>query len=179
MKFQELALPGAYLIDMDVNSDNRGYFARTWCHDELAAKCLDTEVSQCSVSFNAKKGTLRGLHFQHAPHEETKIVRAVRGRIFDVIVDIRQGSPTFGKWVSAELSAENRRTIYVPKGFAHGFQTLEDDSELLYMMSAAYRPALQAGVLYNDPAIGIEWPLENPVMSDRDRTHPRLRELTK
>ena len=173
MRFVETRLPGSYLVELERREDERGSFARTWCRDELAAQGLSTEVSQCSVSRNKKAGTLRGLHFQSAPHEEVKLVRCTRGAIYDVIVDLRAGSKTAGEWIGVELTAEAGNALYVPKGFAHGFQTLVDESEVFYMMSDPYAPEASTGVRWDDPAFGIDWPAAaTRTISERDLTWP-------
>jgi dTDP-4-dehydrorhamnose 3,5-epimerase len=171
----ETALSGAFTIDVEPIADERGFFARTWCQRELEARGLETLVVQCSVSFNRHAGTLRGLHYQAAPHQEVKLVRCTAGAIFDVIVDLRAGSPTFARHVGVVLSARNHRMLYVPKGFAHGFQTLEPETEVTYQMSEFYHPDLACGVRWDDPALGIEWPSsDNRIMNERDRTYPDL-----
>jgi dTDP-4-dehydrorhamnose 3,5-epimerase len=176
VKFVPLALDGAYLIELEPRRDDRGSFARTWCRDELAAQGLDTRVAQCSTSHNARAGTLRGLHFQRPPHAETKVVRCTRGAIFDVIVDLRPGSPTHAAWFGTELSEERGNAMYVPEGFAHGFQTLTDGADVLYMISVPYAPDASAGVRWNDPAFAIEWPdAAARTISDRDRAWPDYR----
>lgn len=173
MKFIPTALAGAYVIDVEPMEDERGFFARSWCADELRAHGLDPNLAQCSVSFNRKKGTLRGMHYQGAPHEETKVVRCTAGSIYDVIVDVRPESPTFKKWISVELSAENRRMIYVPTGFAHGFQSLVENTEVFYMVSEFYHPESSRSVRWDDPQFAIEWPHEeHRVISSRDRDYP-------
>jgi dTDP-4-dehydrorhamnose 3,5-epimerase len=172
MIFSATALAGAYLIEPERLEDERGFFARTWCVDEFAARGLNPRLVQCSISFNRRKGTLRGMHFQAAPHEEAKLVRCTRGAIYDVIVDLRPDSPTFKRWTAVDLTAENRRMLYVPEGFAHGFQTLEDESEVSYQMSEYYHAASARGVRWDDPAFGIEWPVEERTISARDRHYP-------
>ena len=172
MKFEQSPLPGAFVVDLDRKDDERGFFARTFCHDEFSEHGLVADYAQSSVSFNKRKGTLRGMHFQKKPHEETKLVRCTMGAIYDVIVDLRPGSPTQTRWFGIELSAVNRRAFYVPKGFAHGFITLADESEVLYQISTQFHPESAAGVRWNDPAFTIEWPLEAVVMSGRDRSYP-------
>ena len=168
MKFIPTSLAGAHVIEPERLEDERGYFARTFCRDEFLAHGLNPDLVQCNVSFNAKKGTLRGMHYQTKPHEEAKLVRCTRGSIFDVIIDIRTNSPTIGKWFAVELSAANGLMLYIPEGFAHGFQTQEDGSEVFYQMSERYFPELARGIHWHDPAIGIHWPLPNPVVSQRD-----------
>lgn len=173
MVFTETKLKGAFIIELEKSEDERGFFARTFCVDEFQARGLNGRVVQCSISFNQKRGTLRGLHWQEAPHAEAKLLRVTRGAIFDVIVDVRAGSPTFRQWFGAELTADNRRQVYVPEGFAHGFQTLEDNTEVFYQMSASYAPELARGVRWNDPAFGIQWPpVERRIMSKRDANYP-------
>jgi dTDP-4-dehydrorhamnose 3,5-epimerase len=174
MIFTESPLRGAFLIDMSPAEDERGFFARSFCAEEFAKRSLPTHLAQCSVSFNARRATLRGLHFQAAPHEEEKLVRCTRGAVFDVIVDLRPESPTFRRWFGTELTAVNHRSMYVPKGFAHGFISLADDSEVLYMISVPYAPGFAKGLRWDDPALGIRWPLMPAVMSPRDAEHPLL-----
>lgn len=172
IKFLPTRLHGAYVIEIEKLEDERGFFARTFCRDEFAAHGLRTTFVQCNVSFNASKGTLRGLHFQVRPHEEAKLVRCTRGSIYDVIVDIRKESATYRQWVGVELTADTGRMIYVPQGFAHGFQTLEDDSEVFYQISEMHHPESARGLRWNDPAFGITWPLEHPIASARDAAYP-------
>jgi dTDP-4-dehydrorhamnose 3,5-epimerase len=158
VKFTPAPLAGAWLIDLEPIADERGSFARTWCEREMEAHGLVTRVVQCSVSRNTRKSTLRGMHFQAAPHEETKVVRCTRGAIFDVILDLRPGSATFKRWFGAELSAANGRALYVPAGMAHGFQSLVDDTEVAYQISEFHHPESARGVRWDDPAFSIEWP---------------------
>jgi dTDP-4-dehydrorhamnose 3,5-epimerase len=172
MIFTETALKGAYIIDLQPIEDERGFFARSFCLQEFAAYGLKTGVAQCNVSFNKIKGTLRGMHFQKPPKAEAKLVRCTRGEIFDVIIDLRPDSPTYCQWEGVVLSADNHRSLYIPEGFAHGFQTLEENSEVFYQMFECYAPECASGVRWDDPAIGIHWPLPNPVMSDKDRSYP-------
>jgi len=173
MKFIPLELAGAYVLELERREDERGFFARTWCRDELAAHGLTTELAQCSISRSALAGTLRGLHFQLAPHEEAKLVRCTAGTIFDVIVDLRPDSATCGEWLGVELDSARGNAVYVPKGFAHGFQTLVDNAEVLYMMSDPHDPDAARGVRWDDPAFGIDWPpAEVRTISERDRTWP-------
>jgi dTDP-4-dehydrorhamnose 3,5-epimerase len=174
MIFTETPLAGAYLIDMTRTADERGFFARTFCAAEFAAQGLTAPVSQCSVSFNARRGTLRGLHFQVAPHDEAKLVRCTRGAIFDAIVDIRETSPTHLRWFGAELTAANHRSLYIPQGFAHGFLSLADDTEVFYMISEPYAPGYARGLRWNDPALGIRWPGQPAVIAARDAEYPLL-----
>jgi len=172
MIFTESPLAGAYCVDIEQASDDRGFFARSYCAQEFVRHGLAATTQQCSVSFNVRKGTLRGLHFQAAPHDEEKLVRCTAGAIFDVIVDLRVGSPTHRGWYGTELSAANHRALYVPKGFAHGFITLCDDSEVYYMISVAYAAGSARGLRWNDPAFGIRWPFEPTVISARDAAYP-------
>lgn len=172
MKFAEAALPGVYFIDIEPLEDERGFFARVWCRDELERKSLASDLAQMSLSFNRRKGTLRGMHYQAAPHEEVKLVRCTRGAIYDVLLDLRRDSPTFRQWISAKLTAENRRTLYVPKGIAHGFQTLADDTEILYQISEFHHPESARGVRWDDPAFEIDWPDRRPILSERDVSYP-------
>jgi dTDP-4-dehydrorhamnose 3,5-epimerase len=169
MVFTELALAGAFLIEPERREDERGSFARTFCVEEFAAHGLNVAIAQCSVSYNRRRGTLRGLHYQAPPHGEDKLVRCTAGSAFDVVVDLRPGSVTFKRWCGVELSAANHRMLYVPAGFAHGFETLADDTELSYQMSKAQVPAAARILRWNDPAIGVAWPLPPAVMSAHDR----------
>lgn len=168
VKFIPTSLAGACVIEPEYLEDERGYFARTFCRDEFAAHGLNPQVMQCNVSFNLKKGTLRGMHYQAKPHEEAKLVRCTRGAVFDAIIDVRPQSRTFGKWFAVELSAANSRMLYIPEGYAHGFQTLEDTSEVFYQMAEKYLPESARGIRWNDPAIGILWPIADPIISQRD-----------
>lgn len=172
MKFLPTPLAGAYIVELAPIEDERGFFARSFCQDEFRQHGLDPAVAQCNVSFNRRRGTLRGLHYQAAPRAEAKLVRCTRGAIWDVIVDLRKGVPTARRWHAEELTADNRRALYIPAGFAHGFQTLVDDSEVLYQMSEFYHPESARGVRWDDPTLAIRWPLADPVMSPRDRAFP-------
>jgi dTDP-4-dehydrorhamnose 3,5-epimerase len=172
MLFTATELQDAYIIDLDRREDNRGFFARTWAQDEFESRGLVSRVVQANLSYNRTKGTLRGMHFQHAPYAETKLVRCVRGAIQDVIIDLRPASPSFKRWIGVELTAENRRALYVPEGFAHGFQTLVDDVEVMYQVSQAYTPSAEGGVRYDDPAFAIAWPLPPTEMSPKDTRWP-------
>lgn len=174
MKLVPTPLAGAYAVELERLEDERGFFARSFCRDEFRSRGLASVVAQCNVSWNPRRGTLRGLHFQAAPHEEAKLVRCTRGAIWDVIVDLREGSPTRLRWHALELTAENRTALYVPEGLAHGFQTLSDDAEVLYQMSVPYHADLARGVRWDDPRIGIRWPLADPIVSARDRAYPLL-----
>lgn len=169
MIFRETNLPGAFLIGPEPIEDERGSFARTWCRREFAAHGLCTDLAQCSISYNAREGTLRGMHYQVAPHAEAKLVRCTRGAIYDVILDLRPESPAYRRWVAAELTAANRLALFIPEGVAHGFQTLKDDCEVFYQISEFYEPACARGVRWDDPAFGIEWPpAGRRIISDRD-----------
>lgn len=172
MKFTESSLPGCYVIDIEPHRDDRGFFARAWCRNEFEAVGLNGALCQANLSFNAAEGTLRGMHYQLEPHGEAKLVRCTRGAIFDVAVDLRSDSPTFGQWFGAELSEENRRMLYVPESFAHGFQTLCDDTEVYYLVSEFYTPGAERGARYDDPAFGIEWPREVTAISEKDSSWP-------
>jgi dTDP-4-dehydrorhamnose 3,5-epimerase len=172
MTFQETSIAGAYLIGIDPFCDERGFFARTWCREEFAARGLNGKIAQCSISFNLRRGTLRGMHYQEAPYAEAKVVRCTAGAIYDVLIDIRPNSPTFQKWFAAELSSSNRAALFVPEGVAHGFQTLADSSEVEYQISEPYQAGYGRGVRWNDPAFGVQWPLEISVISERDRGYP-------
>lgn len=172
MQFRETSLPGAYIVEPDRRVDERGFFARTWCADVYRANGLNPCVAQSSVSLNTRRGTLRGLHYQAAPQEEAKLVRCARGSIFDVIVDLRADSPTYTRWYAVTLTAENGRMLYVPEGCAHGFQTLDDDTEVCYQISVAHAPGLARGIRWDDPTFRIPWPIESPILSDRDRAQP-------
>ena len=176
MIFTETALKGSYIISLEPYSDERGWFARTFCKKEFEAIGHHKEWVQMNHSFTTDKGTVRGMHFQLPPFSEIKMVRCVAGAVLDVIVDIREGSPTFLQWTGVELSAANKKMIYIPEGFAHGFQTLEENSELIYHHTAFYQPGVEAGLRYNDPAIKIDWPLAVQNISARDKEHPLLNE---
>jgi dTDP-4-dehydrorhamnose 3,5-epimerase len=168
MIFNETPIPGAFLIDLEKRGDDRGFFARAFCEKEFAAAGLVSRFVQVNNSLSAQKGTLRGMHYQLAPMAETKLVRCIRGSLYDVILDLRKDSPTFGKSFGAELSAENRRMMYVPKGFAHGFITLTDDAEAFYFVDEFYGPSYERGVRWNDPKFQIEWPIPPVVLSEKD-----------
>jgi dTDP-4-dehydrorhamnose 3,5-epimerase len=174
MTFTQTALKGSYIISLKPFSDERGWFARTYCKNEFAAIGHDKEWVQMNHSFTAEKGTVRGMHFQHPPFSEIKMVRCIAGAVLDVIVDIRNGSPTFLQQVSVELSAANKQMIYIPAGFAHGFQTLADDTELIYHHSEYYQPGVEGGLRYNNKILNIQWPLPVINVSERDNNHPLL-----
>ncbi len=171
MLFQPINLDGAYLIAMQKLEDERGFFARSWCASEFAEHGLDSQLVQCNVSFNTRKGTLRGMHYQAAPCAETKLVRCTRGAIYDIIIDLRPASHTYLQWTGITLSAENRLMLYVPKGFAHGFQTLADNTEVFYQMSDVYAPAYARGLRWNDPCFRLKWPLMVTVISTKDQQY--------
>jgi dTDP-4-dehydrorhamnose 3,5-epimerase len=175
MNFLDTALPGIFEIQIEPHFDERGFFARTWCRNELEQRGLSAEIAQCSVSFNPKEGTLRGLHYQVSPHAETKLVRCTKGSIFDVVLDLRPSSPKFKQWIGVTLTAENRKMIYIPEGCAHGFLTLEDDTEVFYQISEFYDPKSSRGVRWNDAAFQINWPSHVHVISERDRSFPDFR----
>jgi dTDP-4-dehydrorhamnose 3,5-epimerase len=172
MKFNPTPLAGAYTIDLEKREDERGFFARLFCVNEYDQHGLDRNIVQINNSLSKDKGTLRGIHYQLAPKAETKIVRCIKGSLYDVIVDLRPESPTFLKWFGAELSAENRTMMFVPKGFGHAFLTLEENTEAFYMVTEFYSPENERGLRWNDPKINIEWPIEPVVISDKDQRHP-------
>ena len=171
MIFTQTPLPGAFIIELEKRGDERGFFARTFCEKEFGAHQLATKFVQVNNSLSADRGTLRGMHYQLAPKGETKVVRCIRGSLYDMIIDLRKESPTFGQSFGAELSAENRRMLYVPKGFAHGFVTLVDQTEAFYFVDEFYAPELERGVRFNDPKFALKWPIEPVVVSDKDRNH--------
>lgn len=176
MLFQPTNLADAYLIDLEKATDERGFFARSWCVQEFAAHGLDSNLVQCNLSYNLRQGTLRGMHYQLAPFAETKLVRCIRGALYDVIIDLRPTSSTYLHWLGVTLSAENRTALYVPQGFAHGFQTLTDETEVFYQMSTFYAPEYARGLRWNDPRFNIEWPLPVTEMSARDQNYPDFTE---
>ncbi len=169
MIFSETRLPGAYVVEIKKIKDERGFFARTWDKDEFSKMELDSEFVQSSISANNKKGTLRGMHYQIEPYEESKIVTCTKGKIFDAIIDLRENSKTFKKWISIELSSSNHKILYIPKGFAHGFQTLEDNTEVHYDITQAHRPEYARGLRWNDPTFNIKWPLDVTTISNKDQ----------
>lgn len=172
MIFTESKLPGAFVLELDRKEDSRGHFARVFCVDEFKAHGLNSQVAQTSISFNRRAGTLRGMHWQAAPKREAKLIRCTRGAILDVIVDLRPDSPTYLAHLAVELTPENGRMLYVPEGFAHGFQTLVDDTEVFYQMSEFFAPECSRGARWNDPAFALTWPLASPILNDRDRNWP-------
>lgn len=177
MRFEPLPIEGAYAIGLQPAEDERGFFARTFSAEEFVERGLATDFVQRSISYNRQRGTLRGLHYQASPHQENKIVRCTRGAVFDVIVDLRVGTPGFGRWHAVELTADNRTSLYIPPGCAHGFQTLADDTEIYYEITPAYVPEAARGVRFDDPDLAIAWPVADPILSDRDRGLPLLRSL--
>ena len=172
MIFGETRLKGAYTIDLECVDDHRGFFARTFCREEFNKRGLNSSVAQCNISYNRKKGTLRGMHYQVAPHGEAKLVSCIAGSIYDVIIDLRANSETYCQWLAVEVSAQQRGMLYIPEGFAHGFQSLEDNTEVFYQMFQFYEPTAGRGVRWDDPAFGIEWPDGPRIISDRDKTYP-------
>ena len=172
MIFAETTLPGAYMVELEKRADERGFFARSWCEKEFREHNLNPRTVQCNISFNKRKGTLRGMHYQVAPAAEAKLVRCTQGAIYDVIIDLRPESETFKRHLGVMLTAESHKILYVPEGFAHGFQALEDNSKVFYQISEYYAPQYARGVRWNDPAFGIDWPIVEPIMVDRDRNYP-------
>ena len=168
MKFIEAYLSGSYTIKLDKIEDERGFFARSWCKKEFEKYGLNSEIVQCNISFNKKRGTIRGMHYQESPFAEVKMVRCIKGSIYDVIIDLRKDSATYLKWSSTVLSGENYKMIYVPQGFAHGFQSLEDNTEVFYQMTEFYHPESAKGVRWDDPLLNIKWPIQDPIISERD-----------
>ena len=171
MIFTEIEFKGVYIVEWHKLEDERGYFARSWCQHEFETHGLDSRLVQCNISFNRKKGTLRGMHYQLPPFAETKLVRCTRGAVYDVIVDLRPDSPTCSRWVGVELTPDNGKMLYVPRGFAHGFQTLEDDTEVFYQMSEFYAPEYARGVRWNDSQFKVIWPSQVTVISKRDQEY--------
>ncbi|QLH10215.1 dTDP-4-dehydrorhamnose 3,5-epimerase [Nitrosarchaeum sp. AC2] len=171
MKFINMEIEGCIIIEIEKKIDTRGFFARTWDREIFKKQNLNENLSQCSISFNNKKGTIRGIHFQIHPYSETKLVRCTRGSIFDVIIDLRTNSKTFKKWISVELSEENYKMIYMPEGVAHGFQTLENNTEVFYQMTQLYMPEFARGIRWNDPQFNITWPIKSPILSEKDSKH--------
>jgi dTDP-4-dehydrorhamnose 3,5-epimerase len=175
MRFLETALQGVWLIEFEPVLDERGFFARTWCREEFLRHGLNPNLAQCSLSFNKHRGALRGMHYQCEPHQEAKLVRCCSGAIYDVVLDLRRSSSTRGKWFAAELTPVNHKMLYVPEGCAHGFQSLQDESTVFYQISEAYHPDSARGFRWNDPAFAIQWPISDPIMSERDRSFPDYR----
>jgi dTDP-4-dehydrorhamnose 3,5-epimerase len=177
MIFRETKLARVFEITLDLNSDERGFFARSWCQEEFERQGLNPKIMQCNVSFNARKGTLRGIHYQDAPYQEAKLVRCTKGSIYDVVLDLRPESASFKDWIAVVLTADKYNMVYVPEGCGHGFLTLEDETEVFYQMSEFYHPELSRGVRFDDPAFQIVWPDKVEVISERDRTYPNFKEV--
>jgi dTDP-4-dehydrorhamnose 3,5-epimerase len=176
LRFSKTALPGVWLIDLELRDDERGFLARTFCEREFREQGLNTHWPQCNLTLTRKRGMIRGMHYQAEPKSETKLIRCAVGAVHDVLVDVRRGSPTFGRWEAFELTGVNHRMLYAPGGFAHGFQCLSDNSEMFYQMSEFYFPELSRGFRWNDPAVGIRWPLADATLSPRDKSLPLLSE---
>lgn len=174
MKFKETKLKGLYIIEPEIHFDDRGYFARIFCKQELSKTGIDFNIVQANRSLNKKQGTIRGMHFQKPPKVEDKIIQCIKGKIYDVAIDLRQDSPTYGEWVAEKLSEENKKMFLIPKGFAHGFQTLTDNCEILYFMSEFYSPQYESGVRWDDPFFNIKWPIKNRVVSEKDKNWPLI-----
>lgn len=173
MRFTETSLPGVYLVDIEPIADERGFFSRIWCQQEFDTHGLDSVTAQSSISFNRRRGTVRGMHYQVAPHQEAKLVRCIAGSLLDVVMDLRPGTPTYGRWLSTELTSINRRSLFIPQGLAHGFQTLEDNTEVLYCISHAFHPGSSRGIRWDDPAFSIDWPIRSGIIiSGKDSTYP-------
>jgi dTDP-4-dehydrorhamnose 3,5-epimerase len=172
MRFHETKIPGVFQIQLESSVDDRGFFARSWCRKEFQSHGLKDQLAQCSVSFSKRKGTLRGMHYQADPFPETKVVSCTRGAVYDVVIDLRRASPAYRHWIGVHLTAADRNMIYVPEGCAHGFMTLEDETEVFYQISEFYYPELARGVRWDDPAFEVSWPLPVEVISDRDRSYP-------
>lgn len=177
MIFTETPVPGALVVDLNTLSDTRGFFARAWCRKEFADNGHIIDISQANVSFNKYQGTLRGMHMQKKPHEETKIVSCTKGAVFDVLVDLRPSSPTFKQWYGTELTEDNHRMLVIPEGCAHGYQTLADNSQVFYLVSESYAPDSEVGLLYNDPEIGISWPVPVKEISDKDANNMSFQDV--
>jgi dTDP-4-dehydrorhamnose 3,5-epimerase len=171
MIFTETKIKGVYIIEPELLTDERGFFARSFCKEEFQKHGLETDIAQCNISYNKKKGTLRGMHYQVQPFEEAKIVSCTKGSIYDVVVDLRRDSPTYCQWVATDLSEKNFKMLYIPRGFAHGFQTLEDDTMVYYQMTEFFHPECARGGRWNDPRFGIPWPLKNSIISNKDRNY--------
>ena len=171
MFFSKASINGVYILEPEFHNDNRGFFARTWCKNEVENIGLNSKIVQSSISYNYKKGTIRGLHYQRSPYEEVKIVSCIQGAIWDVIIDLRKNSLTFGKWISVELSSENYRMVYIPTGFAHGFQTLKDKTKVFYQISEFYHPEVAQGIRWNDPLFKINWPMACTEISKKDMSY--------
>lgn len=177
MIFTETELKGSYIVDLEMREDERGFFARSWCQNEFEAHGLSTRLVQCNISFNNQQGTLRGMHYQIDPYQEAKLVRCTSGAMYDVIIDLRPASETFKRWFAVELTEQNRRAIYIPEGFAHGFQTLVDKTEVFYQMSEFFHPESARGLRWNDPSFGIEWPMDVLHISEKDSKYPEWKTI--
>lgn len=172
MRFIQTHLPGSFIIEPEFREDHRGYFARVFCEIEFDSQKLETNFIQCNISYNKKKGTLRGMHYQIEPYAEVKVIQCTSGSIYDTIIDLRPNSPTYTRCFSIELGASDKKMVYVPQGFAHGYQALEDNTEVLYYVSAIYKPESERGIRWNDPQLRLLWPIENPILSDKDQKYP-------
>lgn len=172
MIFTETKLKGAFILEIKKLEDERGFFGRSWCASELAAHGLKNDIKQANTSMSLKKGTIRGMHYQNDPYQETKLVRCTRGAIYDVIIDLRKESPTYKQWIGVELTQDNYKMLYVPEDFAHGFITLEDKCEVSYLVTQFYTPGAEAGIRWNDPTFAIQWPISPSVISEKDKNHP-------
>ena len=172
MIFTETKLKGAFVIEIKKLEDNRGFFGRSWCAKEMSEHGLKSDIKQVNTSLSLEKGTIRGMHYQNAPHQETKLVRCTRGSIYDVIIDLRPQSPTYKQWIGVELTADNHKMLFVPEDFAHGFITLEDNCEVSYLVTQFYTPGAEAGIRWDDPTFGIDWPIQPKVVSEKDQSHP-------
>lgn len=177
MIFHKTKIDGLYIIKPELKIDERGYFARIFCEEEFKKNSLVFRIVQANQSLTKRKGTIRGMHFQKPPKAEDKIVFCIQGAIYDVAIDLRQNSPTYGQWVAEELSEENKKMFLIPKGFAHGFQLLTDESEVLYFLSEFYSPEYETGVRWNDPFFNIKWPIENPILSEKDKNWPLMKQI--
>jgi len=178
MKFTELDIAGAFVIEIEPHIDERGFFARTWCSDEFKKHGLNPSIQQCNISYSEQKNTLRGMHYQSPPHSETKVVSCTQGRVYDVILDIRENSPTYGQWSSIVLDANEHKSIYIPGGLAHGFQTLENKCEMRYQMSTEYQANFSKGIRWNDPFFSIQWPkADTRIISSRDTAYPDFKPI--
>lgn len=175
MIFTETKLEGAFIIELEKLEDDRGFFARTFCRKEFEERGLNPKIAQCNISFNQKKSTLRGMHYQIAPYKEAKLVHCIKGKIYDVIIDLRPDSPMFKEWLAVELTSENHRMLYVPEGFAHGFQTMEDDTVVFYQMSEFYHSRCSRGIRWDDPSFEIEWPITEKIISAKDNSYRQFR----
>jgi len=175
MKWIALPLLGVYLVEIEPAIDERGFFARTWCSEEMKSKGLVSELAQCSLCYNARRGTVRGMHYQAQPYAETKLVRCQAGAVYDVVLDLRPSSATYCRWFAAELNAVNHKALYIPEGCAHGFQCLADHSQVFYQISQSYRPECARGVRWDDALFGIDWPMKEAILSERDRSFPDFR----